>query len=55
MTLPSGRSLAYVRPRIGIDERFNKEQLSYEGIDAGNQWGRILRMEGSSRKTVSRQ
>ena len=41
MTLPSGRSLAYVRPRIGIDERFNKEQLSYEGIDAGNQWGRI--------------
>jgi DNA polymerase len=41
MTLPSGRSLAYVRPRIGIDERFKKEQLSYEGIDAGNQWGRI--------------
>jgi DNA polymerase len=41
MTLPFGRSLSYVRPRIGIDERFGKEQLGYEGIDAGNQWGRI--------------
>ena len=40
--LPSGRSLAYVRPRIGIDERFGKEQLTYEGIEQGSkQWGRI--------------
>ncbi|MGD6776296.1 DNA polymerase [Sutcliffiella horikoshii] len=40
--LPSGRSLAYVRPRIGIDERFGKEQLTYEGMEQGSkQWGRI--------------
>ncbi|THE14023.1 hypothetical protein E1I69_05860 [Bacillus timonensis] len=42
ITLPSGRSLAYVRPRIGIDERFGKEQLTYEGMEQGSkQWGRI--------------
>ncbi len=42
ITLPSGRSLAYVRPRIGIDERFGKEQLTYEGTEQGSkQWGRI--------------
>ena len=39
--LPSGRSLAYVRPRIEIDTRFNKEKLTYEGIRVGNTWGRI--------------
>lgn len=42
ITLPSGRSLAYVRPRIGMDERFGKEQLTYEGTEQGSkQWGRI--------------
>ncbi|WP_031538052.1 DNA polymerase [Bacillus sp. MB2021] len=42
ITLPSGRSLAYVRPRIGVDERFGKEQLTYEGTEQGSkQWGRI--------------
>ncbi|MGD6778441.1 DNA polymerase [Sutcliffiella horikoshii] len=42
ITLPSGRSLAYVRPRIEIDERFGKEQLTYEGTEQGSkQWGRI--------------
>lgn len=42
ITLPSGRSIAYVRPRIGIDERFGKEQLTYEGTEQGSkQWGRI--------------
>ena len=38
--LPSGRSLAYVRPRIEIDERFNKDKLTYEGME-GMKWGRI--------------
>ncbi|WP_102348336.1 DNA polymerase [Bacillus sp. Marseille-P3661] len=42
ITLPSGRSLAYVRPKIGVDERFGKEQLTYEGTEQGSkQWGRI--------------
>ena len=38
--LPSGRSLAYVRPRIELDERFNKYGLTYEGIELGK-WRRI--------------
>jgi DNA polymerase len=41
ITLPSGRSLSYVRPKIGVDERFGKEQLTYEGNEQGKQWGRI--------------
>lgn len=40
--LPSGRSLAYVRPRIELDERFGKDKLTYEGIEQGTkQWGRL--------------
>ena len=40
--LPSGRSLAYVRPRIQIDERFNKDKLTYEGLEqSSKRWGRI--------------
>ncbi len=38
--LPSGRSLAYVRPRIELDERFNKYGLTYEGVELGK-WCRI--------------
>ena len=31
--LPSGRSLAYVRPEIKPDSRFDKDGLTYEGTD----------------------
>ena len=31
--LPSGRRLAYPRPRIEIDTRYNKPLLTYEGIE----------------------
>lgn len=42
ITLPSGRSLAYVRPRIEIDERYNKDKLTFEGIMPGTRrWGRV--------------
>jgi len=41
ITIPSGRALSYVRPKIGVDERFGKEQLTYEGNEQGKQWGRI--------------
>jgi DNA polymerase len=42
ITLPSGRSLAYVRPRIEIDDRFNKDKLTHEGIMPGiRKWGRV--------------
>lgn len=40
--LPSGRRLAYVRPRIETDERFGKPTLTYEGAEQGTkQWGRL--------------
>ncbi|MTI71062.1 MAG: hypothetical protein FH751_12505 [Firmicutes bacterium] len=40
--LPSGRSLSYLRPRIELDERFNKDKLTYEGVEQGtNKWGRV--------------
>ena len=42
ITLPSGRSLAYVRPRVEMDERFNKDKLTHEGIMPGTRkWGRV--------------
>jgi DNA polymerase bacteriophage-type len=31
MTLPSGRGLHYIRPKIEQDERFNKPGITYEG------------------------
>lgn len=40
MQLPSGRSLAYVRPRIESDERFGRDKLSFEGVELGK-WRRI--------------
>lgn len=49
--LPSGRSLAYVRPRIEIDERFNKDKLTYEGIE-GNKWGRISTYGGKLTENI---
>jgi DNA polymerase len=42
LTLPSGRRLAYVRPRIEKDERFGKDGVTYEGLNQETkQWQRI--------------
>lgn len=41
LRLPSGRRLCYVRPRIEINERFNRPELTYEGVEQGKTWGRI--------------
>jgi len=38
--LPSGRRLAYVRPRLVKDMDFNKFALTYEGYEQGK-WGRL--------------
>ncbi len=43
--LPSGRRLAYVNPRIEWDERFNKDGITYEGINLGK-WCRIRTFGG---------
>ena len=40
ITLPSGRKLAYVKPRIGIN-RFGGESITYEGIGATKKWERL--------------
>lgn len=40
ITLPSGRSLYYVRPRISTDPQYGRETLSYEGTEQKG-WTRI--------------
>ena len=40
ITLPSGRRLAYVKPRI-VENRFGGESVTYMGIDAQKKWSRI--------------
>ena len=40
IALPSGRRLAYVKPRIG-ENRFGSECVTYEGIGATKKWERI--------------
>ncbi len=40
ITLPSGRRLAYVKPRIG-ENRFGGESITYMGTDAQKNWSRI--------------
>mgnify|MGYP001035667637 FL=1 len=40
ITLPSGRRMAYVRPRIEKDLRFGKPIITYEGYEQGK-WSRI--------------
>lgn len=40
ITLPSGRNLAYVKPRIG-ENRFGGESVTYEGIGGAKKWERL--------------
>lgn len=40
ITLPSGRNLSYVKPRIG-ENRFGGESVTYEGVGATKKWERI--------------
>lgn len=40
ITLPSGRQLSYVKPRIG-ENRFGGESITYEGIGTTKKWERI--------------
>lgn len=40
ITLPSGRNLAYVKPRIGTN-RFGGESITYEGIGLNKKWERL--------------
>ena len=40
MRLPSGRRLAYVKPRMGVNQ-FGSESVTYEGIGATKKWERL--------------
>lgn len=40
VTLPSGRNLVYVRPRIRLN-KFGREGLTYEGIGTTKKWERL--------------
>ena len=40
ITLPSGRRLSYVKPRIGINQ-FGSECVTYEGVGGTKKWERI--------------
>ena len=40
ITLPSGRRLSYVKPRIG-ENRFGGESVTYEGVGATKKWERL--------------
>ena len=40
ITLPSGRKLSYVKPRMG-ENRFGNESVTYEGVGSTKKWERI--------------
>ena len=40
ITLPSGRRLSYVKPKMG-ENQFGGESVTYEGITTGKRWDRI--------------
>lgn len=42
IVLPSGRRLSYIKPRVEKDTSFNRDCLTYEGLDRGSKhWCRI--------------
>ncbi|WZX99687.1 DNA polymerase [Bacillus sp. FSL W7-1360] len=50
--LPSGRQLAYVRPRIEVDEKFNKQGLTYEGPGTGGKTVRLRTYGGKLTENI---
>ncbi len=40
ITLPSGRNLAYVKPKVGTN-KFGGECITYEGVGATKKWERL--------------
>ena len=51
--LPSGRRLSYVRPRLEKDKRFNKDMITYEGVQQGTKkWGRLSTYGGKLTENI---
>lgn len=46
MQLPSGRRIAYVRPRIELEDEYGRETLTYEGTATTGGWGRLYTWGG---------
>jgi DNA polymerase bacteriophage-type len=49
--LPSGRKLSYFKPKLQRNERFNKDELSYEGTESGK-WSKITTYGGKLTENV---
>ena len=45
IVLPSGRKLAYIKPRLQPN-RFGRMSITYEGLNASNKWGRVETYSG---------
>jgi DNA polymerase len=52
ITLPSGRRLAYVKPRLGTN-RFGAECVTYEGVGAAKKWERIESSPGKWAENIT--
>lgn len=51
--LPSGRKLAYTRPKIEIDHRFNRDCISYEGVNqTTKKWERVATYGGKLTENI---
>ena len=51
ITLPSGRKLCYVKPRIQTN-RFGRDGLTYEGVGEGKKWTRIETFGGKLTENI---
>ena len=54
IVLPSGRRLAYVKPRLG-ENKFGGESVTYEGVGAAKKWERLESYGPSLSRISSRQ
>ena len=52
ITLPGGRRLAYVKPKMGIN-RFGSESVTYEGTGTAKKWERIETFGGKLVENIS--
>ena len=50
-TLPSGRQLAYAKPRIGYDE-YGRSEITYEGIGSVRKWTRLKTWGGKITENI---
>ena len=45
IVLPSGRKLAYIKPKMQVN-RFGRQSVTYEGLNMANKWSRIETYSG---------